>query len=445
MDNFFRVAALPASRLYDPAPRAPSEARGYHPGVVSIDIRTRRATDVRDVEAAAFLDEELPALMAERAELAVPAAREMRLRSMALVVDDRTWVLAFDGDRFLVRPGNGDLPAVHTVVGLDAEQLADLVNDLRTPVGFLAGGDLDMRSGRLETFLDWWVVLRSVLDGRAAYAAGDVTFQDTEGEALDLGRSFTLEDDAEVISHHLAEAGFIHLRGVFTEDEMRAVSSEMDEAAAGYAPGDGRSWWARTHNGDERLVRMQRFQEVSPTTAQLMTDDRLLGIGRLTEDGHRLGKPGGNPSWVEALVKPLGVVEGISDVPWHKDCSLGSHSYRCCSLTVGISVTSADANSGQLGVVAGSHRALTWPGFVRKGLDLPQIQLPTVTGDVTVHCSCTLHMSHPPVTRERRVLYTDLTLPTDEPDVYSLNEGKLRKIREAAPTTVSQQPGHVPG
>ena len=43
-------------------------------------------------------------------------------------------------------------------------------------------------------------------------------------------------------------------------------------------------------------------------------------------------------------MKPIGIVEGISDVPWHKDCSLGRHSYRCCSLTVGISVTGADAS-----------------------------------------------------------------------------------------------------
>lgn len=413
--------------------------------MASIDIRTRGAADVRDVEADAFLSDELPSLMAERADLAVPAAREMGLQSMALVVEDRSWVLDFEDDRFSVRPGSDDGEDPHTVVGLDAEQLADLVNDLRTPVGFLAGGDLDVRSGRFETFLDWWVVLRAVLDGRAAYAAGDVTFRDAEGGALDLRRSFTPADGADVIGHFLAEAGFVHLRGVFTEDEMAAVSSEMDEAAPGYAPGDGRSWWARTHVGDERLVRMQRFQEVSPTTARLLADDRLLGLSRLTDDGHRLGKPGGNPSLVEALVKPVGVVQGISDVPWHKDCSLGSHSYRCCSLTVGISVTGADATSGQLGVVAGSHRALTWPGFVRKGLDLPQLELPTATGDVTIHCSCTLHMSHPPVTRERRVLYTDLTLPTDEPDVYSLNEGKLRKIRDGAPTTVSQKPGYVPG
>ena len=40
----------------------------------------------------------------------------------------------------------------------------------------------------------------------------------------------------------------------------------------------------------------------------------------------------------------------------------------------------------------------------------PRIGLPTKAGDVTVHVSCTLHMSQPPVTRERRVVYTDFSL-----------------------------------
>jgi hypothetical protein len=52
-------------------------------------------------------------------------------------------------------------------------------------------------------------------------------------------------------------------------------------------------------------------------------------------------------------------------------------------------------------------------------------------------------MSEPPVERERRVLYTDFSLPTDE-GTRSPNEDVLRRVRERAPTTVSQPPGHVP-
>ena len=148
---------------------------------------------------------------------------------------------------------------------------------------------------------------------------------------------------------------------------------------------------------------------------------------------------------LEALVKPIGVVEGISDVPWHKDCSLGRHSYECCSLTVGISVTGADETSGQLRVVAGSHRALVWPAFLRRDNPLPVVDLPTGTGDVTVHLSCTLHMAQPPVERERRVMYTGFRLPPLRPDAAAEARRRLRDVRETAATTVSQPPSTVRG
>jgi hypothetical protein len=381
-----------------------------------------------------FFDEELPRLARERGSLVAAGGRQLAPRPLSVEVDDRSWTLALDDDRVTVTAGGGRPPA-H--VRLGEEDLADVVHDLRTPMGLFTGGDLDMPAGRLEDFLDWWVILRGLIDARPVHTTGAVTFTGADGEPLDLSRAFHTDDDPRAMGHFLAEAGFLHIAEVFTEDEMGAVSAEMDAAAAGYEQGDGRSWWAKTAEGDDRLVRMQYFHQESPTTRALMADDRLLGLARLTRDGHELGKPGSNANWVEALVKPIGVVEGISDVPWHKDCSLGSHSYRCCSLTVGISVTGADERSGQLRVVAGSHRALIQPAFVRRGLDLPQLDLPTGTGDLTVHLSCTLHMSQPPVDRERRVLYTDFRLPSidGQPDP---GEAKLRRIREAAPTTVSQ-------
>ena len=80
---------------------------------------------------------------------------------------------------------------------------------------------------------------------------------------------------------------------------------------------------------------------------------------------------------------------------------------------------------------------------MRKQLDLPQIDLPTATGDITVHLSCTMHMSEPPIERERRVMYTTLGLPDRDHD-SRIGDAKLRAIRNAAHKTVSQPPGHVP-
>jgi hypothetical protein len=297
-----------------------------------------------------------------------------------------------------------------------------------------------MPRGNLGDFLDWWLVLRSRIDGRAVHTAGSIDFVDRDGSPLDLHRSFRIDDDPDDLAHFLAEAGYLHIEGVFTEEEMDEVGADIDRAVPAYEPDDGRSWWARTASGDHRPVRLQHFHEHSPVTTALLTDDRLLRIGRLPGDGHA-GRTSGNR--IEALIKPIGVTEGISDVPWHKDCSLGRHSYQCCGLTVGISVTGADAGSGQLAVVAGSHRALVQPAFFRSEWDLPAVDLPTRAGDVTVHCSCTMHMSHPPRARERRVMYTGFSLPPLAGESARSSLAALSGVREQAYKTVSQAPGHI--
>jgi len=75
-----------------------------------------------------------------------------------------------------------------------------------------------------------------------------------------------------------------------------------------------------------------------------------------------------------------------------------------------------------------------WPSLHdENGSDLPVVPLPTRTGDVTVHLSCTLHQSVPPKARERRVLYTGFRLPPRGTDAEREALERLRAIREDAP------------
>jgi hypothetical protein len=85
---------------------------------------------------------------------------------------------------------------------------------------------------------------------------------------------------------------------------------------------------------------------------------------------------------------------------------------------------------------------LIWPALEQPGRDLPEVDLPTRTGDVTVHLSCTLHMSQPPVERERRVLYTSFRLPpkAGTEEARAAAQARLRHARESAPVKVSQLP-----
>lgn len=404
---------------------------------MSLDLRSRYDDDMAAVDIVDLFENQLPTLASERSYLAVPGALELGIMPLTVETPDGAWTLSIAGDTVDVTAGSAGEAAVR----LDAGEVTDIVFDQRTPMTLMTAGTLDMPRGHLGDFLDWWVVLRSLLDDRAVHTAGSVDFRDRAGAPLDLQRAFGPDDDSEEALHFLTEAGFLHLTDVFSTEEMEQVSADIDGALGDYQPDDGRSWWATTANGARRPVRLQYFHEKSPTTASLLTDDRLLRIGRLADEGHRHRS---EANAVEALVKPIGVVEGISDVPWHKDCSLGRHSYRCCSLTVGISVTGADERSGQLAVVAGSHRALVQPAFTRRSWGLPEVALPTRTGDVTVHCSCTLHMSYPPVERERRVMYTDFVLPPRAGDsVAPGGAAEIARVREQAYKTVNQTPGHL--
>jgi hypothetical protein len=240
----------------------------------------------------------------------------------------------------------------------------------------------------------------------------------------------------------IEEAGYLHIRGLFSAEEMAAVEADYPKAAPHYEKGDDQAWFATTHDGEEHLVRMEGFDRYSEASVQLIEEDRFQRIGGIPACGHTTTRKPGHR--IGALSKPIGVVKGISDVPWHKDCSLGRHSYECCNLTVGISVTGADAESGQLRVVPGTHRALVWPApCVQPGLDLQPIDLPTETGDVTVHLSCTQHMSQPPVKRTRKVLYTGFGQVAADVEQAEANRARLGAVRSKTHTSISQQPGHL--
>ena len=398
---------------------------------MSVDLRTRVDSTQAPVEAGRFFGETLP-----------PLLDAQQARSSPAPASSGSWISASRPtasptrssgreDRVAVKPGCEGRARAR----LTAEQLGDLVNDQSTPIAWMSNRVLDMPEGGLPDFLNWWLVLRAALDGRRIHARGDVTFESG------VRRTFTPDDSDEEMRAFLEQAGYLHIRGLFSEKEMKAVEADYPKAAPHFEKGDPRAWFATTKDGVEHLVRMEGFDRFSEASVALIEEERFQRIARIPGlDTCRASRA----ARIGALSKPIGVVKGISDVPWHKDCSLGRHSYECCSLTVGISVTGADAESGQLRVVPGSHRALVWPApCVQPGLDLEIVDLPTQTGDVTVHLSCTLHMSQPPVERTRKVLYTGFGQPPVDPAAAEKNRLRLQAVRSKTHTSISQEPGYL--
>jgi hypothetical protein len=395
---------------------------------MSIDHRTRLYRDFHPISRDEIFDSLLPDAVERNGELAGRGLRYKQLPSLALEVDGRAVTLAERDGKMMLDAGHASAGAR---AALTEDALSELLQDKRTTMGLAMNSMVKMETGRLDAFVGWEPVFRALVDGRPVYEAGDVVPRAKDGGVLDLDRSFTLDDDRDDISHFLHEAGFLHIEGVFSEEEMAAVSADLDVALERARRDDGASWWAGDSQGVEQPVRILWFHERSNTLRDLLYDDRLQWLADLPGDGHDGSKMG-----AEGLVKPLDIRTGLSDLPWHKDCGQGGHSYMCSGMTVGISVTGADRRSGALGVVPGSHRANCQTAGIDPSLDLEPIKLETHTGDITMHCSDTLHMSHHPIDRPRKVVYTGFRLPPRSGDVVPSVSKEAERAARARLTDV---------
>lgn len=398
---------------------------------MSIDCRSRRHVERRPLSRDEVFDELLPEAIERHGVLAARGLLYKGLPSLSLRVDGRAITLQAESGGLRIQEGESSDGAV---AELGHAALSDLVQDWKTTMGLAMTSQVIMVKGEFSHWVGWEPVFRALLDGRPVHEAGAVDFKNPDGSPLDLARSFDLDDDRSQAGHFLNQAGFLHIRNVFTEEEMAVISADLDTALAGAKPDDGASWWAGDSHGAQHPVRVLFFQEHSEGLRELLHDDRLQWLGRLTGDDHNGAEMG-----AEGLIKPLDIQTGLSDLPWHKDCGQGGHSYYCNGLTVGISITGADERSGALGVVAGSHRANVQTAGRDESLDMPAIKLETKTGDLTVHCSDTLHRAHRPIERPRKVVYSGFRLRLKPGDVVESIPIEKQRAERARLTDVQDR------
>src|SRR5205814_7360071 len=132
--------------------------------------------------------------------------------------------LVVDGGRLVFRDGS---PDGGVVAQLDATACSELFQDVVSTFGLVMAGRVQVLRGRSEQFVGWEPALRAAIDARPVHEPGSVDFHDRDGAPLDLRRAFRVDDPRDDIGHFLAEAGYLHLEGVFTEAEMAAVSTEL--------------------------------------------------------------------------------------------------------------------------------------------------------------------------------------------------------------------------
>ena len=344
----------------------------------------------------------LPALSARHGHLVVGDLRGVA--PLAFCTDDDvsfTWIATDDG----VRVVEGSTGAA-TVVELSERTFSEFVSELLTASGAVRTGRARVTRGALDDWQRWEPAIQSLCSGREIYSARvRRTLVDRSGAPLDLQHAFMPHDDVDEMRHFLDRAGYLHVKAVFTADEVERYAAEVEHARANTTPGDPFSWWSLNADGDEVVTRINYLGRHSQLLQELSHDPRLSRFAQLAGPHMRVCDDRLDGPMV--FVKHSNVVKGNGDLGWHVDDGIGGHPVMCPLIQTGIQLDHANPANGQLLVLAGSHRYTRhWIAWGDEH-DLPAVALDTEPGDLTVHYGDTMHTTPPPTAdgAGRRALY----------------------------------------
>jgi hypothetical protein len=333
-----------------------------------------------------------------------------------------------------VDPGTDE---ARVVAALGDDAFAALRSEELSVFGLLYSGLLTVERGEFGQFAAWEPALQALLYDRPVYDPG--TALPFAGE--DLARSFGFDDDPVAMAAFLERHGFLHVRSVFGHDELSLLSGEVERLRAMATTDDRRSWWATGADGSEVCCRLTFMGERSTAIAALADDRRLQRLADLSGLG-LLPAPTRNDG-ISVVIKNPGVTDGLSDLPWHRDCGLGGHPLLCPGINLGIQLDRADAANGQLWFLPGSHRH-GGPLGDPWAEGYPTVAIEADPGDVTLHYGHVLHAAPPPSAPDagRRAIYLGFSKPelfTAIPEgkayndvIYADGDGRIRSVAEQA-------------
>ena len=383
---------------------------------------------------------ELPARLA--AGNAVLAATDLEgVRPIAFrLTDGRAYTYTAIPGGLAVMPGDD---TARTIIELSYEDWCDFVWELRSCFALFYADRIAIPQGSFGHLARWEPALRAAFDGQPIYEfANPPDIVDADGAPLDLHRTFTLDDGDDALRDYLQRAGYVHLKGVFSNAEIAALAAEIDDAIARARPDDATSWWT-TVDGHEICNRVNYLSDTCPHVAALDDDPRLLRIGRLGGADLRICSDRLDGNGV--VIKVPGAETGLADLPWHRDCGMGGHPVKCPMLNIGIQLDAATAGAGQLHMIAGSHRGTSRLPSDEETTALPVVAITTEPGDVTAHWGHTLHAAPPPSDRSargRRALYVSYVPPLTfemmgprqgyNDVLFTRDAGRVRHVNELA-------------
>jgi len=304
------------------------------------------------------------------------------------------------GEAFTYRPRAGGIEVVagdaaaHTVIEIEPERWSELVQDLESAPGLLYAGRVRCASGDAMRFVRWEPALRAMYHGRPIFQPGRADLRDVRGAPLDPARAFWLGDDRAEMAHFLRTAGYLLAKSVFSPEETRSLEDRVREHEARARKGDKRSWWGKNAAGEEVLCRVTRCHERDEYLRGLARDPRIASLAALSH--HSLVPREQNSDGVGILIKNPEMTEGLSDLPWHRDCGMGGHASMCPVLIFSIYLAPSRPETGELRMLPGSHEA-SLGFFEATDPRAPRgVGLAADPGDVSLHYGDIMHAAPPP-------------------------------------------------
>ena len=334
--------------------------------------------------------ETLPALLAE-GRSALLQGRDLPPMGLAVEEQGPGYTYILEGGVLEIVPGTDS--AVFSVT-LSEKDWQGLVEELESVTGILYGGRLLAHSVDRMQFMRWEPVLRALYTGRPIYQPGAVKLRDSAGRTLDAGSMFDLSDSDEHMSEFLDAAGYLLIKGVFNEDEIAIFRQAARQLAGQAREGDQLSWWGKSDTGEAVLCRCLNGGTLR-TFAGLYEEPRIARLAGLLPAG--VAHPEASETdGVTVVFKNPGVSEGLSDLPWHRDCGMGGHALMCPTFVLSIYLYDATPQQGCLQFLPGSHRYAFGFANNESGAVPGAETIPARAGDVTVHTGDVMHAAPPP-------------------------------------------------
>jgi hypothetical protein len=314
------------------------------------------------------------------------------LRSLAFRLSDGS-----EGAAWTYRPIDGGVvlergeASADTLIAIDQESWEGLVHDYESAPGLLYGSRVRCLRGDALQFVLWEPALRALYQGRPIYDPSKPLLA-RDGSALDPSRAFSANDDADEMRHFLRSTGYLVVRGVFAADEVATFAREAAELRAEAVKGDRLSWWSKRADGREILCRVTRGADKA-MLATLFGNARIRRFVELAAPAFvpRFGEGNG----VTVIYKNPGVTEGLSDLPWHRDCGLGGHALMCPMLICSTFLTPVNRDVGDLVFLPGSHRSSC--GYMDPSVaPTHAVHVAAEPGDLALHYSDVMHAAPPP-------------------------------------------------